>query len=79
MSPPLVLRNLLTWAAATPAVRSTAGSFSNSSCTAVARMGTLWGDSVSSCQGISHPHGTDCHAEWSKDTLNFKHRPIVPP
>lgn len=30
-------------------------------------------------QGIAHPLGTDCHAEWSKDTLNFKHRPIVPP
>lgn len=39
----LILGTQLTWAAALQGVDSISTSFSSSSCTAVARMGTLWG------------------------------------
>lgn len=42
----LILGTQLTWAAALQGVDSISTSFSNSSCTAVARMGTLWGSAT---------------------------------
>lgn len=53
--PPPVLDTSLTWAAALHGMPSISTSFSSSSCTAVARMGTLRGDSAISKQGFARP------------------------
>lgn len=57
----LILGTQLTWAAALQGVDSISTSFSSSSCTAVARMGTLWGSVtlapravLTSPAGVSH-------------------------
>lgn len=50
----LALDTQLTWAAAPQGKDSMSTSFSSSSCTAVARMGTLWGDSVLTARAYGH-------------------------
>lgn len=49
----LILGTQLTWAAVLQGVDSISTSFSSSSCTAVARMGTLWGSATLAPQSFA--------------------------